>query len=178
MECRYYWPVPTGKLVVRHPRESDAGEIVDIYNHAVQHTTATFDLDLDTVGQRTEWIRHHTGMSPAIVAEIDDSIVGWASLSPWAKKKAYEKSAEASLYIHPQWSGHGIGTELTREILRLGKTAGLHTVLTRIADGNDVSRKLCEKFGFRYMGVMKEAGWKFDSWIDVHFYQLVFDEEE
>lgn len=162
--------------IVRPAEPGDAAAIADIYNHAVENSTATFDLEKRTFLEQESLLVTHGDSYPVLVA-VTDRVVGWASLSQWAPKPAYNRSVEVSLYIHPDFKNRGIGTILTEQILKAGRKAGLHTVMARIADGNQVSRKLCESFGFRYMGVMKEAGWKFDRWIDVHFYQLILEEE-
>ena len=71
----------------------------------------------------------------------------------------------------------GLGKKLTEAILAKGKERGIHMVLARIADGNAASIHLCEQFGFRYIGNMREAGRKFDRMIDVHLYQLLLGSE-
>ncbi len=78
---RYYWRVSADSLVLRLPTEEDAQAIVDIYNYAVLNTTATFDIDLDTVENRKAWLRNHTHLSPAIIGEQGGTVVGWAFLS-------------------------------------------------------------------------------------------------
>ena len=51
-------------------------------------------------------------------------------------------------------------------IISGGKRVGLHTIIARIAEGNDVSVHLAESFGFRHIGVMKEVGRKSGRLLD------------
>ena len=159
-------------IALRGAEMRDIPEITAIYNQAVLNSTATFDIEPRTVSEREEWLRGHGDRYPVLVAE-GARVLGWASLGRWAQKRAYDRSVEISLYVHGETRGLGIGSTLARGILRAGEAAGLHTVMARIVDGNDVSRRLCESLGFRYVGVMKEAGWKFGRWLDVHFYQYM-----
>ena len=59
-------------------------------------------------------------------------------------------------------------------ILDEGKKAGLHTVISRIAGGNDVSINLHHQFGFEDIGVMKEVGNKFGQLLDVYLLQKMY----
>jgi phosphinothricin acetyltransferase len=60
-------------------------------------------------------------------------------------------------------------------ILAKGKQCGLHTVLSRIVEGNEVSIRMHESAGFRNVGTMREVGFKFDRLLDVRIMQLVYD---
>ena len=58
-----------------------------------------------------------------------------------------------------------------REILDQGQKKGLHTVLARIAESNEVSVRLHEAFGFEHVGTMREVGRKFGKLLDIHIMQ-------
>ena len=174
----YYLRVKeAAEFAIRDAVVGDATAIAEIYNHAVLNSTATFDIEIHTEERRAEWLKSQGTAYPVLVAENNSNLIGWASLGRWSEKLAYHSSVEISLYVHPEFTGRGIGTALTQAILDAGRSAGFHTVMARIADGNDGSRKLCHHFGFTYMGVMQQAGRKFDRWIDVHYYQLLLEGE-
>ena len=46
------------------------------------------------------------------------------------------------------------------------------TLVAGIDASNKGSIKLHEKFGFIHSGTIKHAGYKFDQWLDLAFYQL------
>ena len=148
--------------------------ITDIYNEAVLNSTATFDTEVKSVVEQRLWFNEHSDKYPILIAEENDIIVGWASLSRWSGRCAYADTAEISIYIKDDYRGKGIGTMLIQKILEEGRNGGLHTVLARIAEGSDVSIRLHKKAGFEYIGVMKEVGKKFDMLLDVHMMQLIF----
>jgi phosphinothricin acetyltransferase len=124
--------------------------------------------------EQEKWFANHDASHPVLIAEQDDLIVAWASLSQWSDRCAYSVTAEISLYVKEEHRGKGIGKQLMKAIIQEGKTAGLHTVIARIADGNDVSIELCKSFGFQHTGTMKEVGKKFDKLLDVHLMQLIY----
>jgi phosphinothricin acetyltransferase len=67
-----------------------------------------------------------------------------------------------------------LGRKLSAEILKAGKEAGLHTIILRIAEGNEASVKLAESLGFKQIGVMEEVGTKFGKVLDVTLMQLIY----
>ena len=148
--------------------------ITDIYNNAVLTSTATFDTEPVSINDQRLWFNEHNDKFPIYVAEMDDMVVGWASLSRWSGRCAYGNTAEISIYIKTEHRGKRIGTKLLQKILREGKVAGLHTVIARIAEGSEISIKLHKKAGFEHIGVMKEVGEKFGKLLDVYLMQLIF----
>jgi phosphinothricin acetyltransferase len=161
-------------LNIRQATLADLGQITEIYNDAIQKTTATFDTEPKTLAEQESWFADHDARHPVLIAEQDDLIVAWASLSQWSDRCAYCDTAEISLYVKEEYRGKGIGKQLMKAIIQEGKTAGLHTVIARIAGSNKISADLCKSFGFQYIGTMREVGKKFDKLLDVHLMQLIY----
>ena len=160
---------------IRAARESDLLEILQIYNHAVVNTTATFDVAPRSVEAQEAWFLEHVPPHPAIVWEQEGRILGWASLSPYASRCAYRFAGEASVYVAADARRTGIGEGLLREIVRLGAENGLHTVVGLVTEENAASRALAEKVGFRWVGLLEEVGYKFDRWLNVAVYQYRYE---
>ena len=158
---------------IRPARLEDLPELLEIYNDAIQNLTATFDLEPQTLEERKLWFEAHDENYPLIVAEIDGKVAGYCSLSPYRPKKAYRQTTEISIYLNSSFRGHGIGKQLMTEIIKQAKQLNFHAIIAIITGGNEVSVKLHERFGFQFMGYLKEVGFKFDEWQDVHFYQLL-----
>ena len=161
-------------LTIRQATPADLGQITEIYNDAIQKTTATFDTEPKTQEEQEQWFAQHDARHPVLVVDEDGIIIAWASLSQWSDRCAYWETAEISLYVKEQHRGKGIGKQLMRAIIQAGKTAGLHTVIARIAGSNKTSADLCKFFGFQYIGTMKEVGNKFGNLLDVHLMQLIY----
>lgn len=160
-------------LTIRMAVGADVPAITRIYNHDVLHSTSTFDTVSQTEEERRIWLSAHNDNYPVLVAEVDEEVVGYASLSKWSEKQAYEKTVQFSIYLSGNFRGQGIGLRLSKAILKYAQEQGIHSVISLISEGNEVSFALHRKLGFGLMGVMKEAGRKFDRYIDVHFYQLL-----
>lgn len=162
-------------LAIRPALASDLPAITAIYNDAILNTTATFDTQPKSPEEQVEWFRHHDARFPVVVAEHGGEVVGWASLSRWSDRCAYADTAETSFYVAPAHRGRGIGRELKRAIIEEARRLKFHTLIARVAEGNDVSVHLNEAFGFAHIGTMKEVGKKFGRRLDVHMLQLMLD---
>lgn len=162
---------------VRLCTEADGPQLAALYNHYVSTSTVTFDLEVRTETTQREWIRSHDGSHPAIVASAGETIVGFASLTPYRPRLAYTTSVEDSVYVHKDWHGRGVGRLLLSEILRLAERYGYHTVIGRIVGGHSASISLHESLGFIQIGTEREIGRKFGRWLDVVVLQYMVPTE-
>jgi L-amino acid N-acyltransferase YncA len=161
-------------IIIRQANPEDLGAITAIYNEAIIDTTATFDTQPKSPEEQRDWFDGHGSRYPIVVAESAGEVLAWASLSQWSDRCAYADTAEISLYVSASRRGMRIGTRLMEAILRRGREAGIHTVLARIADGNEASIRLHARAGFMTVGVMREVGRKFDRLLDVTLMQIIF----
>jgi L-amino acid N-acyltransferase len=162
-------------MIIRDAVLEDVPQILEIYNDAVRHLTATLDLEEKTLEDRMEWFSHYGGQYPLIVAELEGHVAGYCSLSKFREKEAFKSTTELSLYIGEQFRGRGIGKSLMTEILNLAKAKGFHVVISGITAGNEVSVRMHEQFHFEFVGNFREVGSKFGKWQDVLFYQLLLE---
>jgi L-amino acid N-acyltransferase len=163
-------------VTIRKAALTDLPAITEIYNEAVLTTTATFDNQPKTLKEQEIWFNSHNQKHPILVAETHAGVIGWASLSEWSTRCAYADTAEISIYIKEVFRNQGIGKQLMKKLILAGERCGLHTVLSRIVEGNDSSIHLHEKAGFVNVGTMREVGYKFDKLLDVRIMQLIYDQ--
>ena len=161
-------------IKLRAAAESDLEAILNIYNEAVLNTTASFDTEPRTIEKQHAWFHIHNKNHPILIAQENNTIVGWASLSPWSDRCAYETTVEVSVYVHKDFRGQGIGSMLLETVTQEGKKSNNHTVISRISQGNEVSIHIHEKLGYKHIGVMKEVGFKFGKLLDVYLMQLIY----
>jgi L-amino acid N-acyltransferase len=163
-------------IQIRTADLADLDAITEIYNEAILTTTATFDIEPKTTTDRLDWFRAHGPKYPLLVAELADGVVGWASLSRYSERSAYDGTAETSFYVKSESRGQGVGRRLKGAIIDEARRLKFHTLLARVAEGSEESLHLNAAFGFVHVGTLKEVGRKFGRLLDVHFYQLILDE--
>jgi phosphinothricin acetyltransferase len=157
--------------MIRECRLSDASRICEIYNHFVNDTIATFELEPVSDQAMSKRIQATTRHYPWLVYEVDDMIAGYAYATQWKPRAGYQYSAESTVYVAPAHSGHGIGSALMRELLERLKPIGIHSVLAGIALPNAPSVALHEKLDFEQVAHFRETGRKFKRWIDVVYWE-------
>ena len=156
---------------VRLATTDDAEAIRTIYNVEVETNTVNFDLRPRTLDEQRRWLIDRSGAHAVIVADTGDSLAGFASLSPYKEKPAYNTSVENSIYVSREHQGTGVGSLLLDELCRLSDSHGFHAMFARIVGNHEASINLHRKHGFELVGVEREVGRKFGRWLDVALMQ-------
>ncbi|GAA3979599.1 N-acetyltransferase family protein [Streptomyces plumbiresistens] len=163
------------EVQVRPGVESDLTALTDIYNHYVLETPITFDTAAFTPEERRPWLLSHPEDGPyrlkvAIRADTQE-ILGYATSSPYRAKPAYSTSVEITVYLAPHAGGRGIGTLLYKALFEALSGEDVHRAYAGIAQPNEASRRLHERFGFQHVGTYQEVGRKFGRYWDVAWYE-------
>ena len=159
--------------MIRSVAVTDAEQICTIYNHYVDNTVATFEEEPVSPSEMTQRIKQVTSPFPWLVSEVDGAVCGYAYATQYRTRAAYKFSVETSLYLAPDRTAQGLGTELFTALLDELRERKLHCVIAGISLPNPASVALSEKFGFRKVGELKEVGWKQDRWVDVGYWELI-----
>jgi L-amino acid N-acyltransferase YncA len=159
--------------MIRDVSLSDAEEICDIYNEYIKNTIITFEEEPVSVEEMKKRIKEVIRNYPWIVYEENGKVVGYAYAARWKVRSAYKHTVECTFYLEQNYTGKGIGSKLSEELIKSLKEKSIHSVIYGIALPNDASIALSEKFGFTKIGHFKEVGYKFDRWIDVGYWELL-----
>lgn len=157
--------------MIRAVRLEDAKALVAIYNPYIRETVITFEEEAISADEMASRIAKVTADYPWLVWEEDGAVVGYAYGSTWRTRHAYRFTTETTIYLAPECQGKGIGSRLYEGLLAELKQRGFHSALGGIALPNAPSVRLHEALGFRKVGHMTEAGWKFGAWVDVGFWE-------
>ena len=163
------------ELVIRPITKDDIAVCLDIYNYEVVNGVATLDLEPRTLPEWQEWYEaHQTSEHCIFLGLMDNVVVGYASLSPYRTKDAFKSTVELSIYIHQDYRGRRIATQLMAHILEIAKNDPLlHNVVSVITAGNEGSTKLHARFGFTYCGLTPQVGFKHGKYQDTETYALL-----
>ncbi|WP_405948582.1 GNAT family N-acetyltransferase [Streptomyces prunicolor] len=167
------------EVQVRPGVESDLDALTELYNHYVRETPITFDTVPFTPEERRPWLLSHPEDGPyRLKVAVDGTfqgnsqrILGYATSSPYRVKPAYSTSVEVTVYLAPDFGGRGIGTLLYKALFEALETEDVHRAYAGIAQPNEASTRLHERFGFRYIGVHREVGRKFGRYWDVAWHE-------
>jgi L-amino acid N-acyltransferase YncA len=158
---------------IRAAGHDDLPAILEIHNDAIRTTTAIWDEHEVDLADRRAWFdaRRSAGL-PVLVAEVDGSVIGFATYGPWRPKTGYRFTVENSVYVHPDHRGRGAATSLLSALIEHARDREVHAIVAGIEATNAGSIALHEKFGFRQVALLPEVGFKFGRWLDLTYLQL------
>ena len=162
---------------VRDAEERDLPALLAIYNHYVEHHHATFDVEPRSIEAQHAWFAGFSVRGPyrLLVALEADRVLGFASSAPFKARPAYAVSVETSVYLRPEAIGRGVARALYERLFDALADEDLHGAFAGIAQPNDASVRLHERFGFRHVGTFPEVGRKFGRYWDVAWYRRPLD---
>lgn len=156
-------------MAIRVARADDVPRLTEIYNHAVVHSPATFDVEPKTVEERRAWFAQfgEAGRHRLLVAEEDGVVLGYAGTTRWRPKAAYDTTVETTIYCAPEAVGRGVGTRLYAALFEALAGEDVHRFVAGYVPPHAASARLHARFGFREVGTFREVGYKFGRYWDV-----------
>jgi L-amino acid N-acyltransferase YncA len=145
----------------------DAAAIAEIYNQGIEDRIATYETERRSAEDQRAWLQAIAGRYPAVVAQIEGEIVGWAGAGLYRDRECYQGIGEFSMYVRRNWRGQGVGDLLLGDLISDAERLGLWKLLSRIFLFNEASRALCRKHGFREVGVYEKHARLDGRWLDV-----------
>ena len=165
-------------LEIRPTTEADLPAVTEIYEHAVLHGTATFELippDLAEMHRRFDALIN--GGFPYLVASLDGRVVGYAYAGAYRPRPAYRFTVENSVYLDPAIHRRGIGLKLLQRLIAECVSRGYRQMIAVIGDSaNAGSIGLHRACGFEMIGTHPNVGLKFGRWLDTVMMQLALGE--
>ena len=161
----------TCDIKIRMATESDAPALLEIYRGYVQNTFISFEYDVPSLKEFAERITNTLKKYPYLVAVKNDQIIGYAYVSEFKKRAAYDLDVETSIYIKSDQKRSGIGKTLYQNletILRQQNIVNLYACISCDSDADTIiangSIKFHTAMGYRTVGHFKNCGYKFSKW--------------
>jgi phosphinothricin acetyltransferase len=147
-----------------------------ILNDAIVNTTAVWDYRPRSAATMNDWFVQKQRQGLPVIGLVDgETLLGFATYGPFRAWPAYKYTVEHSLYVDSRFRRRGFGRRLLEALVKDAQARDYHAVIGGIASDNAPSLKLHEQAGFVACGTIREAGYKFDRWLDLTFVQRVLD---
>jgi phosphinothricin acetyltransferase len=165
-------------LDIRPAIETDLPAVTEIYEHAVLHGTATFELIPPDLAEMTRRFKSlMDGGYPYLVATLEGAVIGYAYAGPYRPRPAYRFTVENSVYLQPAIHRRGIGSQLLRKLIGECEARGYRQMIAVIGDSaNAGSIGVHSKNGFAMIGTHPNVGFKFGRWLDTVMMQRALGE--
>lgn len=161
-------------IQIRIATQKDAKELLQIYAPYVEHTAITFEYTVPTEEEFANRISHTLERYPYLVALQEGVIVGYAYVSPFKARAAYDWCVETSIYVSQEKKGLGIGKLLLERLESVCGRMGILNMNACIACpiGEDPyltmdSIHFHDKMGYTKVAHFHTCGYKFNRWYDM-----------
>ena len=162
-------------ITIRKAAVSDAEELLDIYSYYVKNTAITFEYEVPSPYEFAGRIRDITKRYPYIVAESNRKIIGYAYAHEFIARKAYDWSAEVTIYIDHNKRKTGVGRLLYNELEKCLRAMGVIDLYACIGVPNGEADEYLDRnsvdfhehMGYELRGTFPKSGYKFMRWYDM-----------
>jgi len=160
--------------------ERHAPAILAILNEIIRTSTASYDEHPKTLATMVQWMEKRQAEGFPVFAWLNDEhvVLGFASYGPFRAWSGYRFTIEHSVYVADGHRGAGIGRQLLAQLIEHASGAGFHTMIGGIDADNVASARLHCSMGFTKCAEIREAGFKFNRWLDLHFYQRILGSDD
>jgi phosphinothricin acetyltransferase len=160
---------------LRAATKHDLPAILAIYNHEIEHNTANWNTHTVSIDYMQNFFAElQTHHFPLIVAvdDLSQQIAAYADYSFFSKNSGYMYTVEHSVFVKPEYQGHGLGKRLMHALIEHAHTQDMHMMVAAIDAENQGSIQLHQKLGFVQTGYLPQMGFKFGTWRDLVYMQL------
>ncbi|WP_394834673.1 GNAT family N-acetyltransferase [Pendulispora rubella] len=159
-------------MILERATSDDVPAILALANWAAVNTPANFATEPEPLADWAASFAQSHEKYPWIVARDENRLLGFAKASMHRARGAYRWTAEVSVYVDPDAHRRGIGRALYGALIPCLRAQGYVTLLAGITPPNPASERLHESMGFVRCGTYHRAGWKFDRWHDVGYWDM------
>lgn len=161
-------------IKLRTARPSDAPGLLAIYAPYVEDTAISFETAVPGLEEFTRRMEQRLPRYPYLVAERGGELLGYAYLSPFVGRAAYDWAAETTIYLREDTRRMGVGKMLYTAIESLARAQGIVNLeacigWTDTPDGHltNNSAEFHAHLGYRMVGRFYKCGYKFGTWYDM-----------
>lgn len=164
--------------IFRPMKAEDLPVVLDIYNHYIVTTTATFHPEPITIDTLRTFIFLDHEWYRAYMILLSGEIAGFCFLTRFKKLEAYNRTAELGIYLKPEFTRRGLGTQAVRHLEKAAAASGRKVIVASISGENTGSIELFTKLGYEKCAHFRKIGEKWGRSIDVVFFQRFLENED
>lgn len=160
--------------MIRAATQQDAPALLEIYGYYVKNTAITYEYEVPTEEEFRQRIRNTLSQYPYLVWEENGKILGYAYAGRFFQRKSFDWAAEATVYVHKDARGQGIGKRLYERLEECLRLQGCVYLNVRIAYPETEDEYLTRNsvrfhahMGYRLCAHFHSCAHKFGRWYDL-----------
>jgi phosphinothricin acetyltransferase len=155
--------------------KNDLEIVKDIYDYYILNSTATFHTEKISIRELGESMSIDHPKYNSFLIKYNGKTCGYCCISRYKKRQAYDRTAEITVYLMPEFTGKGIGKLAVEKLEKIARQKGISVLIGIIAGDNYQSINLFEKCGYEKCAHYKQIGEKFGKILDVVAYQKILE---
>jgi L-amino acid N-acyltransferase YncA len=148
-------------------KASDWEQVRSIYLEGIGSGNSTFERDAPSW---ENWNENHLEIARLVMRD-EESVIGWAALSPISKREVYRGVGEVTVYVTESARGKGIGRALLEALIAESERNGIWTLQASIFPENIASVELHLRCGFREVGRRERIAMLRGVWRDTILFE-------
>ena len=164
------------KINFRLARLDDVKALLEIYAPYVKNTNITFEYEVPTVDEFKNRMKMVLEKFPYIVAISKGKIVGYAYVSTFRSRVAYNWGVETSIYISKAFQKNGLGKKLYKLLEEIVQKQNITNLVASITYPNPQSIAFHEQMGYKKIAHFTKCGYKAGTWLDMIFMEKFINE--
>jgi len=138
----------------------DRESVIDIFNYYVESSFAAYPEIKLPYQSFDMFLQMSHGFPSGAIKDQDGRIVGFGLLRSHNPISTFSHTVEATYFIHPEYTGKGLGKLLLTFLEKGAVERGILNILACISSLNPASIRFHQRNGFKECGRFKQVGKK------------------
>lgn len=155
------------KFSVAPLSHNDREAVIDIFNYYVENTFAAYPENKIPYQAYDLFLQMSNGFPAGTISDGNGRVVGFGLLHAHNPMPTFSQTAEVTYFIHPDYTGKGLGKTLLDFLEKGAIEKGIKNILASISSLNPGSVRFHQRNGFlecgRFRRVGKKKGQEFDT---------------
>lgn len=137
---------------IRRSEWEDVPTLLDVYQQGHIFDPSTDPRQSIGLMDVMDWQEASSDRHPLFVMEHQGIVIAWCSLEPFYGLPAFDLALEVSLYVLPEWQGHGLGKQWLQYLDHHSTNIGFTHLVAYLYASNYRSLALFRGQGFEQWG--------------------------
>ncbi len=151
--------------------DQDANAVLDIFNYYVENSFAAYPDKRLPRNSFDALLGLASGLPTGTIKDLNGRVAGFGMLRPYSPLPTFSRTAEVTYFLHPDYTGKGLGNALLTYLENKAKEKGVRTILANISSLNRLSIDFHLKNGFSECGRFLKIGEKKEQTFDIVWMQ-------
>lgn len=163
-------------IQLRRLQANDLIFVKEIYDYYTLQTTVVYFTHCVTTEELGTFIPINDKRYQSFVIKTKEGeSCGFCYFAQFKSKEAFDCSVELTIYLKPEFTGRGYGSQVIEQIEPFIRQAGFHNIMALISGDNEASIRLFEHCGYTCCANIRQVAEKFGKKLDLKMFQKVLE---